>query len=149
MIEGSMIEIRALKEEDLHCLSVLLEELSDEQSDLEKMKHNFISMNNDPAYILLGAFSGDILTGSLMGIVCHDLVGACRPFMVIENVIVAGEYRGKGIGRKLLNAIEEAGRTRNCYYTMFVSGMKRKDAHAFYESAGYDLDMVQGFKKYL
>jgi len=144
-----MIEIRALKEEDIPCLSVLLEELSDEKSDIEKMKHNFVMMNNDPAYILLGAFSGDILAGSLMGIVCHDLVGACRPFMVIENVIVAGNYRGKGIGRKLINAIEEAGRTRNCYYAMFVSGMKRKDAHAFYKSAGYAMDMVKGFKKYL
>jgi phosphoglycolate phosphatase len=147
--EGSMIEIRTLKEEDLPRLSVLLEELSDEQSDPEKMKSGFRRMNDDPAYILLGAFSGGILAGSLMGIVCHDLVGACRPFMVIENVIVAGDYRGKGIGRMLMHSIEEEGRTRNCYYTMFVSGIKRKDAHAFYESTGYEKDMVRGFKKYL
>jgi hypothetical protein len=30
-----------------------------------------------------------------------------------------------------------------------LSTVKRKGAHKFYESLGYQLDVVQGFKKYL
>ena len=48
-----------------------------------------------------------------------------------------------------MEEIEKIGRKRNCYYTMFVSGGHRKESHKFYESVGYDLDFVQGFKKYL
>jgi len=73
----------------------------------------------------------------------------CKPFMVIENVIVKSAWRGRGIGVRLMEAIEETGRQRECYFTMFVSGGHRKEAHQFYEAIGYDLDFVQGFKKYL
>ncbi|HOV70464.1 MAG TPA: GNAT family N-acetyltransferase, partial [Clostridia bacterium] len=59
-----------------------------------------------------------------MGIVC---VGSCRPFMVLENVIVSQPYRRTGIGRKLMEYIEKYARSVNCnYYIMFVSRANRK-----------------------
>ncbi|HNX57644.1 MAG TPA: GNAT family N-acetyltransferase [Spirochaetota bacterium] len=144
-----MIEIHSITDVDLPRLAILLEQLSEEKSDPVKMIESYRRIAGDDGYILLGAFVDGALAGSLMGIVCHDLVGECRPFMVIENVIVAEECRGKGIGKTLIEAIEKEGRKRNCSYTMFVSGIKRIGAHAFYESAGYAPDMVRGFKKYL
>ena len=147
--EVNMIEIRRIMEGELPRLAVLLEQLSEDKSDPVKMNESYRKIADDGGYILLGAFVDGVLAGSLMGIVCHDLVGACRPFMVIENVIVAEEFRGKGIGKLLIESIEKEGRTRNCSYTMFVSGIKRTGAHAFYESVGYAPDMVRGFKKYL
>ena len=113
------------------------------------MTDNFKIISTDNNYILLGARYNDKLAGSLMGIICYDLVGDCKPFMVIENVIVTAAYRGKGIGKLLINEIERIGKTRNCYYTMFVSGIHRIDAHKFYQSTGYNPDTVKGFKKYL
>ncbi len=44
-----------------------------------------IESNED--YILLGAKYNNELVGTLMAIICKDLDGACRPFMVIENVV--------------------------------------------------------------
>lgn len=76
-------------------------------------------------------------------------VRQCKPFVVIENVIVKSTCRGRGIGKMLMEKIEQIGRNRGCFYTMFVSGGKRKEAHRFYEAMGYDLGCVQGFKKYL
>jgi GNAT superfamily N-acetyltransferase len=84
-----------------------------------------------------------------MGVVCHDLVGECRPFMVIENVIVSRDCRRQDVGTALMQAMEKIARRRKCYYIMFVSKSRRKEAHRFYESLGYRLDAVQGFKKYL
>jgi len=84
-----------------------------------------------------------------MGILCLDLVGECRPFMIIENVIVSFDYRNKGIGKILFNEIEMIAKALDCYYIFFVSGENRKIVHRFYESAEYNKDKVKGYKKYL
>jgi ribosomal protein S18 acetylase RimI-like enzyme len=144
-----MLTIDRIKREDLDDLAGLYCELVGEETNLNKMKKNFIWMEENPNYIILGAKKNEKVVGSVMGIICRDLAGECKPFMVIENVVVSTEYRGKSIGTKLMKGIEEIARDRNCYYTIFVSASDRKSAHKFYESFGYKLDAVQGFKKYL
>jgi GNAT superfamily N-acetyltransferase len=144
-----MIEIKKINRTDLDDLSLLHEELSKKKTDFEIMVNNFEWMANNESYILLGAKVDGKLIGSLMGIICLDLVGSCQPFMVIENVIVTKSLRGQGVGKELMNEIEKIGKENNCHYMMFVSGAHRKDAHKFYESLGYKPDAVQGFKKYL
>ena len=83
-----------------------------------------------------------------MAIICHDVVGECRPFMVLENVIEKSSCRGKGIGKKLISYIEDYAREKKCYYIFFVSSFDRKSAHKFYESLGYNMDVVKGFKNF-
>ena len=144
-----MIEIKRIKRTDLGDLSLLHEELSKRKTNFETMVNNFEWMVNNEHYILLGAKVDGKLIGSLMGIICWDLVGSCQPFMVIENVIVTKRLRGQGVGKKLMNEIEKISKENNCHYVMFVSGAQRKDAHKFYETLGYKPDAVQGYKKYL
>lgn len=86
------------------------------------------------------------LCATVMGIVCDDICGACQPFLVIENVVTLQEYRGRGIGRKLVEHVENWGRENNCQYSFLVSGVKRAGSHKFYAAIGYD--EVKGFKKY-
>lgn len=144
-----MITIDVAKEEDLEELAVLFEELTEDKTNYEEMVKNFYWMQANPDYILLAAKYDGVVAGSIMGIVCRDMVGDCKNFMVIENVIVKSNMRGKSVGKALVHEIETIGRERNCYYTMLVSLATRKEAHKFYESVGYPLDVVQGFKKYL
>lgn len=144
-----MVTLQYAKGDDLESLSELYEELAGKQTDLWKMKENFREMESNSSYIVLTAKEGNLVVGSVMGIICLDIVGECKPFMVIENVVVKSAWRERGIGAMLMKEIEEIGRKRNCYYTMFVSGSHRKESHQFYEAIGYDLDFVQGFKKYL
>lgn len=144
-----MIEVADVLISDLDALSGLYEELVGKPTNLARMRDNFIWMQSNPDYIILAARDDGHVVGSLMGVICHDLAGACRPFMVIENVVVTSSYRGKGVGKLLMQKVEVMGKERDCYYTMFVSRGDRKDAHRFYESLGYSLDLVQGFKKYL
>jgi len=103
----------------------------------------------DSSYILLVARENDKVVGTVMGIICMDLVKDCQPFMVIENVVVKSEFRGIGVGIELMQHLETLARSRNCYYTMFVSSGHRKEAHKFYEAIGYEPGLVRGFKKYL
>jgi GNAT superfamily N-acetyltransferase len=144
-----LVTVEFATTDDMEPLAQLFEELVDEKTDLSKMSENFKRIASNPDYILLTAKEDGQVAGSVMGIVCLDLVGKCKPFMVIENVIVSSTHRGRGIGTLLMNEIENIGRRRNCFYTMFVSAGYRKEAHQFYKGCGYDLDLVQGFKKYL
>jgi len=78
-----MIEIKKITRDDLKDLSSLFQELSGKKTDFEIMVKNFERINKNEDYIILGAYYKDKLVGSLMGIICHDLVGKCKPFMVI------------------------------------------------------------------
>jgi predicted N-acetyltransferase YhbS len=130
-------------------LAALLAELAGKPTNKESMLNNFEWMEKNGDYYVLGAKRDQKLAGSIMGIICRDLVGECQPFLVVENVIVSNQFRGQGIGKRLMLEMEKIGRKRDCHYIMFVSGAQRRDAHQFYESLGYKLDVVQGFKKYL
>ena len=145
-----MVIIDKINESDLNELSSLYEELSGKKTNIIKMKENYDWINANSDYILIGAKDDNKnLIGSLLSIVCHDVIGECRPFMVLENVIVKNNCRGLGIGKSLMNYIENYAREINCYYIIFTSAIDRKKAHKFYESLGYDINAVQGFKKYL
>lgn len=143
-----MVNINRICADDLEELADLYKELLYVEANLEKMKKTFEWVNSNDNYILLGAKdANNKLVGSVLGITCQDIIGSCRPFMVIENVIVKNNKRG--IGKQLMNYLENYAHEINCSYTMLVSSSYRKESHKFYESVGYDIDAVQGFKKYI
>jgi GNAT superfamily N-acetyltransferase len=144
-----MLTVQKLTQSDLPELAVLYQELMDEATNLKAMSATFQWMEDNPAYTVLVAKLGGTLVGSLMGIVCRELLGQCRPFMVVENVIVAADRRRMGVGRALMTEIERLARERNCSLIQFCSSMHRKEAHRFYESMGYGPDVVRGFRKWL
>jgi len=143
------ISIEAVSANDLPRLASLYEQLAGRTTNMGLMRQSFTWMQSNPDYYVLGAKVGEELAGTLLGIVCRDLVGNCQPFMVVENVIVGNNFRRKGVGKALMLRIEEIAAERDCLYIMFVSSMERRDAHRFYESLGYATDSTQGFKKYL
>jgi ribosomal protein S18 acetylase RimI-like enzyme len=113
------------------------------------MEETFARLKEDPDYIFLVAEVEDEIAGSLMGIICEELYRECRPFMVIEDVIVDREFREQGIGSALMREIEAYAVSRNCNYIIFVSERERTDAVPFYRSLGYAPDSYRGFKKRL
>ncbi|WP_242975822.1 hypothetical protein [Desulfosporosinus sp. FKB] len=79
-----MIAIHTAIVDDLESLAQLYEELSGEETDINKMKENFKVMDSNPDYVILVAKDDNLVVGSVMGIICLDLVRKCKPFMVIE-----------------------------------------------------------------
>ncbi|KWX86424.1 hypothetical protein AMQ83_19035 [Paenibacillus riograndensis] len=144
-----MVTIKEIEFESLGALNRLYDELIGGPTDPQKLEAAFQSVKADSRYILLGAFVDGELLGSMMGIICQDLVGDCRPFMVIENVVVSSRARRQGLGKKLIAALEAIAHERDGYYIMFVSGEKRKEAHIFYEAMGYREEKVEGYRKHL
>ncbi|HMM22262.1 MAG TPA: GNAT family N-acetyltransferase [Selenomonadales bacterium] len=145
-----MLTITPVEAGDLPELARLYEELVAVEIDLAKMREIFARIAVNPSQVVLAAKDGqNRLVGSVMGVACDDIIGVCRPFLVIENMIVAQTCRGQGVGRKLMDGIEAWGRDRNCYFAMLTSMSHRKEAHRFYASLGYDSAVAKGFKKYL
>lgn len=144
-----MVTIEEIGADSLTALNVLYSELTGSMTDQAKLTKTFTAIQADSRYILLGAYVDGELLGSMMGIVCQDLVLDCRPFMVIENVVVSARARRQGLGKLLMTAIEEKAHERDCYYIILVSGEKRKEAHVFYEKMGYREEKVEGYRKHL
>lgn len=71
-----------------------------------------------------------------------------RPWAVVENVVIDEPWRGRGIGRALMDEIDVLTRSAGCYMVQLVSLDHRLDAHAFYASMGY-ASVSRGFRRYL
>ncbi|MDF2961075.1 MAG: family acetyltransferase [Paenibacillus sp.] len=118
------------------------------ESNLTDMKRQVEVISNNPNYYVAVACDGDKVIGTSMGIVCYDLVGNSNSFMLIENVVVLPQYQGQGVGKILMQTLEDFGRNNQCNYVILVSESKRELSHKFYESIGYSTDQ-RGFKKRL
>jgi ribosomal protein S18 acetylase RimI-like enzyme len=84
-----------------------------------------------------------------MGVLCEELYGECKPFMVVEDVVVDRNRRRTGVGSALMRELERCAVERGCDYIIFVTESEREEAQRFYESLGYPIDSHKGFKKRL
>jgi len=60
-----------------------------------------------------------------------------RPFGFMEDVFVNEEFRGQGAGSKLVQAVIEEAKARNCYKLIGTSRHARENVHAWYEKLGF------------
>ncbi len=140
------MEIRPMQRKDLSQLADLYRQFWGEESNLEIMNRQFDRLAADDTHLLLCAVEGEHLLGSVTGILCEDLYGDCRPFLLVENMVVDQNCRRKGIGRLLLAALEKQAKRRSCVQMLRVTEAARQDACAFYEAYGFQRDH-KGYKK--
>ena len=140
------MQIRNMIEGDIPQLANLYQLFWGEPSDTEKMEQQFAVIKNKDTHILLSAVEHERLIGSVTGIICAELYGDCRPFLVIENMIVDQTKRRKGIASALLNELETIAGEREC---TLVTETDRTDACAFYEASGFLSGVNSGYKKKL
>ncbi|HNW30054.1 MAG TPA: GNAT family N-acetyltransferase [Spirochaetota bacterium] len=144
-----MFIVTEITEGDLTGLAGLYEQLANKPVNRSAMKETFEKIRESGDYYLLGAKAeGNLLVGTAMAVVCHDMVKECRPFMILENFIVDRDWRRRGVGSLLMREAEAIGRERNCLFVQFCSSSFRTGAHAFYRESGYDPGEVKGFRKY-
>jgi GNAT superfamily N-acetyltransferase len=55
----------------------------------------------------------------------------------VPDLVVAERVRGQGVGRALLEAVEERARERGCWGMSLESAIWREGSHAFYERVGW------------
>lgn len=141
------MRIEHLTEDDLFSLAEIFHQIWGETSSLEKMKSTYSYLKANPAYVLLVAKQDNQLVGFAMGVICAELYGECKPFMVVEDVIVDKLHRQKGAGTALMRELEKSAKDFDCCQIIFVTESNRTEALSFYSALGYEYEPFKGFKK--
>lgn len=141
--------IREMVADDIPELALLYKQFWSEDSCIETMYQQFKKFCESGTHVLLSAVENGRLIGSVMGVICEELYGSCKPFLVLENMIVDSKYRNKGVGKALISEIEKIAVQKSCTQIILITDTHRIDACRFYESAGYNPSTHKGFKKTL
>jgi GNAT superfamily N-acetyltransferase len=102
---------------------------------VEKTKEQIIAINtsiNDIAYI---AIDEDRVVAWIH--IFYTLRLECEPYCEIGGLVVDEKYRRQGIGKILIARAMPWCRNKKCSALRVRSNVKRKEAHKFYELAGF------------
>jgi GNAT superfamily N-acetyltransferase len=97
----------------------------------------FRRIKSYPDYKIFVATHDSAVVGTFALLIMDNLVNGGLPSGVVEDVAVAAEYQGQGIGKQMMNFAFERCRQRGCYKLVLSSNEKRQAAHQFYESLGF------------
>ena len=90
------------------------------------------------------------LDKAVVGLVgVHRMVTVHRPAPVgrIPILVIAKEAQGLGLGRMLVDAVEQWCRDKGCQLIEVTSNDRRAESHAFYRHMGYERSSIRFFKK--
>ena len=132
-----METIRDAQDGDLAALTVLLDELGYpvEAAELAGRLRAFVEKGNGRVLVL--DVDGKVVAFAALEVTfpLHHRTSVCH----LSSFAVATAARRRGVGRRLLLAVEQAARDSGCALLVLTSANHRSDAHAFYPAAGYQL----------
>jgi len=145
-----MAMVRLATEQDLPRILELYNELIGGQYYLapDKAQSVFAEIVSMLGHELLVAEEDGMVVGSMVLLIVPNLSHGARPWAIVENLIVDGRYRRRGIGRLLMEyALARAGEA-SCCRVQLLSSKKRREAHRLYRSLGFKA-WAHGFRFYL
>ena len=92
---------------------------------------------SDPSSVTLVSIDNDTITGVAS---LHIIKKLTRTLGLIEDVAVNENYRGKGIGKKLVEKLIEIASEKGCDKTVLNSSEKNSE---FYEKIGFEKNEIQ------
>jgi PhnO protein len=67
----------------------------------------------------------------------RDVIRYPKPIAELDEFFILEEFRNRGVGRRLMEEVEEKAKELHCHRLSIETGYAHKDAHAFYEQIGY------------
>jgi GNAT superfamily N-acetyltransferase len=136
-----MIAVREASEADLPAVLAIYAQPELDAGDvlsLDDARDRFARFARYPDYKLYVAVDGDAIVGTFALLVMDNLLHRGAPSGVVEDVGVAPELHGRGIGKAMMQYAMTLCRDRGCYKLVLSSNAKRSSAHAFYASLGFE-----------
>lgn len=134
------LELRKATETDVPSILSLYAQLGEDDGsvlDLEEAIRIFTRMDHYPDYGIYIATLDEKTVGTFALLIMDNLGHRGTPSAVLEDVVVDGSLRGKGIGKQMMEYAHELCRQKGCYKMTFSSNRNREAAHRFYESLGF------------
>ena len=113
---------------------------------VEAERIDAVAQDNN-TYLMVVADDDELIATALV-VLANDVMFARQPFAVVENFIVSKDYQRQGVGKSLMDHIEEFCIAQDCSKIMLLSGSDNSGAHDFYTAMGFDPDAKLGFIKY-
>ena len=135
--------LRDLKTADVAAICEINKEALDYSFSLEETSSQLAKLSQDPHHFLLGfeePTSHDLL-GYVHAEVYESLYS--KPGFNILALAVLPQTQGQGIGKTLLQGLEQEAKKRGYNFIRLNSADHRLGAHVFYEKVGYTCDKVQ------
>lgn len=105
----------------------------------------FAAIQASSAENLYVAELGGIIVGTFQTLATVTLTGQGTLAMIIEAVQTHPDYRGRGIGARMMEFCIEDAKRRGAKLVQLTSNAARLDAHRFYERLGF-IKSHAGFK---
>lgn len=130
-----MVEIRLATESDAHSICEINKSAFGYEYPEDKTRERLIYILSKPADKIWVACVDGLVVGYI-----HGADYECTYSDSLKNIMaiaVDEKYRGLGIGKQLLMAVEQWAREDSCKGVRLVSGFNREKAHDFYLHCGY------------
>ena len=111
---------------------------------VESVKRQIAKLTNDKnQHIIIGY--EDKETRKIIGFIHAQMYESFYSDLGLNilGLAVNPDFQGRGIGRKLMNKLEQYAVENRISFIRLNSAMKREEAHKFYEHIGYSCDKVQ------
>lgn len=112
--------------------------------DVENVKKQIEKLTNDKEQHIIIGYE-DKNTRKIIGFVHAQVYESFYSDLGLNilGLAVNPDSQGRGIGRKLINKLEQYAVENRISFIRLNSAMKREEAHRFYEHIGYACDKVQ------
>ncbi len=97
----------------------------------------YLDLISNPGHRVYVAELDQQIVGTFALIFVGGLPHGGRDSCIVEDVVVAGDRQGAGIGRQMMQFAMEQCASRGCYKLVLSSHLQRSDAHRFYEGLGF------------
>ena len=104
----------------------------------EQAKDIFLKMKSYPDYKVYVATNEERIVGTFALLIMDNLAHMGTPSGIIEDVVVSDTFQRMGIGKKMIQYAIDKCKQNKCYKVALSSNLRRKDAHAFYESLDFE-----------
>lgn len=105
---------------------------------IENAEILFKKMEQYPNYKIYVAEKKREIVGTFALLIMDNLAHQGTPSAIVEDVVVQKVWQGKGIGKLMMKFAMEKSKQAGCYKLVLSSNLNRKEAHAFYESLGFE-----------
>lgn len=132
----SSIKIRKLQKKDLYNGFLLSLDSLRKSSHLKPKKANtiFDKISKNPDYIIYVAINDGKVIGATTLLIEQKFIHDGGKIGHIEDVVVRKGYQGKGVGKKIVNALLKYAEKKGCYKTILDC---TEDLIPFYENLGF------------
>ncbi|HVT03795.1 MAG TPA: GNAT family N-acetyltransferase [Thermoanaerobaculia bacterium] len=140
MPQDESVTIRPAARADLPALVALYRELESESSrvDLPIAESIFERIQKYPDYSIYLATEAGAVIGTFALLIMEAIGERCAPVGIVEDVVVARSARSRGIGGAMMRFAMDRCTAAGCYKIVLSSNARRRDAHRFYESLGFE-----------